>query len=66
MATGTISPPPAPCSTRKAISAPASPARPHRPEPAVNSATEVRKTRLLPHRPTAQPVTGRTAASARA
>ncbi len=65
MATGTISPPPAPCTTRKAISDPVSQATPHRPDPAVNSATETRNTRRPPQRSTAQPVTGRTAASAR-
>ena len=59
-----IIPPPAPCSTRKNTSEVSDPATAHSPEPAVNSTSETRYTRLAPNRRAAQPVTGITAASA--
>ena len=64
MPTGITRPPPSPCSTRNAISAPADQARPHSSDPSANAATAPMKTRRVPNRSTAQPATGMTAAIA--
>jgi hypothetical protein len=61
---GRIAPPPAPCSTRQAISIPALRDSAHSADPMVKMASAVRYSRDAPNRRAAQPVTGITAASA--
>jgi hypothetical protein len=56
--TGTSMPPPMPCTTRNAISAPMFHDRPHSPEPRVNMARANRNTRLVPMRSPNQPEAG--------
>ncbi len=56
--TGMSIPPPAPCSRRKATSCPSEPARPHRTDATVNSATATRNVRLVPTRSPIQPEAG--------
>ena len=55
---GNITPPPTPCSARKAIRLGASHAAAHRTDPTVKSVSAVSHSRLLPSRLCAQPVIG--------
>jgi hypothetical protein len=61
---GSISPPPAPWSTRKAIREPVFHARPHSIDPARNTVSAIIHIRLAPKRPTSHPVAGIAIASA--
>jgi len=61
--TGRIIPPPIPWSTRNSTSVVVELAAAQSAEPAVKRTSEVRYTRLAPHRRAAQPVIGITAAS---
>jgi hypothetical protein len=63
-ASGRISPPPAPCRTRKKIRLPTDHAMPHSAEPPRNSASETIHMRLIPNRPADHPVSGMTIDSA--
>ena len=61
---GSISPPPMPCSTRKAISDSTFHATPQSIDPARNITSEISHMRLAPNRPTSHPVAGIAIASA--
>ena len=61
---GNSMPPPIPCTTRKMMSCRILDANAHSSEPSVNATTEPMKSRLVPNRSAAQPVSGITAANA--
>ena len=61
---GISMPPPMPCTTRNMMSCRIFDANAHSSEPSVNASTEPMKSRLVPNRSAAQPVTGITVANA--
>ena len=62
--TGINSPPPRPCTTRKAISDPIDHASPASSDPAMNTMSAVTQTRRAPNRPLSHAVSGMTLANA--